>query len=249
MSYLIYNGFLLWANPRPSRQQSLTQGVVSGPRKSELQEKSPEGKAMNAEFGTNAKERYAVVAKSKGTPTKLVTIGLVALLITALSIACANDEDEDEPGAADPGVQAASIAELKQAQGEVFDWVQGPLSPSEPELVEWLITGKWVLDCKVECVNAALGDIHFGMALGMVRPGGERSHSHQFSKFLAKLVKHENLSDDLTIEGQISFTPIGPAEITIELVGLSKGNATFYFTLGEGSPFKARSGGVVIESR
>ena len=227
----------------------MTQGVVSGPRKSELQEKLPEGKAMNAEFGTNAKERYAVAAKSKGAPTKLVTIGLVALLITALSIACANDEDENEPGAGDPGVQAASVAELKQAQGEVFDWVQGPLSPSEPELVDWFITGKWVLDCKVECVNADLGDIHFGMALGMVRPGGERSHSHQFSKFSANLVKHENLSDDLTIEGQISFTPIGPAEITIELLGLSKGNATFYFTLGEGSPFKARSGGVVIESR
>ena len=213
--------------------------------------------AADAQLGAIGKERNMMATRPKGPPASLAVIGLTTLLMIALGGACSREQASSAsagspglPGDAVPGLQVASVAELRQAQGEVFDWVLGPLSPTEPEIVEWLTMGRWVLDCNGKCVDANPDDIDFGMALAMTRPGsGERSHSHQFTGFTAKHVENKAFGDDLTIRGEVNFSPIGLAEITIEFLGVAKGNATFYFTLGEGSPFQARTGGVVIESR
>ena len=197
------------------------------------------------------------IARSKRSPTQLALIGLATLLLVAM--ACSSDGEPSESSAPAavllPGSQVA-VADLEHAEGRVADWVEGQRSLNDTEIVTWVVVGDWVLDCTGPCVDADLGDVRFDMALAMVQPGGEASHSHQFNTFSAEEVEQKSSgpggvvqADDLTFEGKINFSPVGLVDISMELVGVANGNATFFFTLGAGSPFRSRTGGVVTASR
>ena len=149
-----------------------------------------------------------------------------------------------------------SVLELTQARGQVFDWVRGPVNRPDigPES-DWIITGEWTLDCNAECVVADLGEIKFGMALAMLQPGGDESHSHQLNGFLAKSVEHITsgpgnilAGDSLTIKGEINVE-LGRFDIVLELVGIGIGRESFFFTLSPPAPWQDRAGGVITESR
>ena len=206
-----------------------------------------------------------MTAKLTGAPTALAMIRLTALLMMVLAVACAGEQGPPgpqgapgpvgppgPPGPAPPlraGVQVASVADLKEAEGVVFDWVRAPVN--QPRETVWIVSGGWTLDCNGECVDADLGDIEFGMAFAMVQPGGAQSHSHQFNRFSATSVEHASDSDDLTIKGTITVSSFRnkPVEILIELVDIANGNATFFFTMGPNNPLQGqRAGGVIIES-
>ena len=206
-----------------------------------------------------------MAAKLRGAPTNLAMIGITALLMVVPTIACAGEQGlpgpqgapgptgpPGPPGPAAPlraGVQVASVADLKEADGVVFDWVRAPVN--RPRETDWIVSGRWTLDCNGECVDADLGDIQFGMAFSMVQPGGAQSHSHQFNRFSATSVEHVADSDDLTIKGTITVSgfPIKGVEIMIELVDIANGNATFFFTMGPNNPLQGqRAGGAIIES-
>ena len=223
------------------------------------------GKALNTAFRRKAVEMNVMTAKLKRAPATSVVVGLTALLMMVLFVACAGEQGPlgpqgaqgapgpvGPPGPAAPlraGAQAASVADLKEAEGVVFDWVRAPVD--QPRETDWIVSGRWTLDCNGECVDADLDNIQFGMAFSMVQPGGAQSHSHQFTKFSATSVEHVVRSDELKIKGTITVSNFRNErpEIMIELVDIANGNATFFFTMGPNNPLQGqRTGGAIIES-
>ena len=205
-------------------------------------------------------EGAAMTAMLNSPTCRLILVVLTIPLLMLWSISCSDDGNTVPSSTSavllQPGFQVATVADLEYAEGRVADWVKGPRSLSDPEIVEWIVVGDWILDCNDPCIDASLKEIDFSMAMAMFQPQGEASHSHQFTKFAATKVDQKTSgpgqvvqADDLTLEGKINFSPVGLVDITIELVGVSNGNATFFFTLGAGSPFQDRSGGVVTAYR
>lgn len=145
--------------------------------------------------------------------------------------------------------QASSAKGLSGVRGVIYDWA------NTKDGRDWVISGEWTLDCRKTCANAKLDRIDFDMAFAMVRAGngvdgsspGDSSHSHQWSAFSATDVTQS--SDNLTITGMITGTgPPGTDEITIRLVNIANGHATFFFKMADGNAIATEVGGAIIES-
>ena len=144
--------------------------------------------------------------------------------------------------------QVSSAEDLKQARGVVVH----ALADTVPG--DRVISGEWTIKYHVPCAKAKLHNIEFDMAFAMMKPDGGGSHSHQFSDFSATGVTLEG--DDLTIDGTITGTgPIGTDEITIRLVDIADGNASFFFNMDDGTlsgppnVIFSEVGGAIIESK
>ncbi len=134
--------------------------------------------------------------------------------------------------------QAASASELRRADGLIWD-----ASLTDP----WVFDGEFVLICRgaPSCSAASLANVDFDLALTMVRPDGDGSHSHTFSNFVATSVTVDQ--DDLLIEGDIDFSGQS-IPITVSIVEVA-GRATFFFELVGNAHIIGPIGGVVVRSR
>ncbi len=138
--------------------------------------------------------------------------------------------------------QVSSAEDLKQARGVVDALAQ--INGGG----ERLISGEWTLKCRGRCANAKLQNIEFDISFAMRKTDGGGRHSHQFSGFSATEVTLED--DDLTIKGEITGTnEIAEEDVTIRLVAIADGNASFYFKLNKGNSIVSEMGGAIVESK
>lgn len=139
--------------------------------------------------------------------------------------------------------QAPSAALLRQAEGQIFDITQFDADP------HWDLQGQWLLSCGVQgCGAAAPEEVGFDLALIMVRPDGNFSHSHTFTDFHADSVTV--IDDSLYITGTIVGTGGvgGLTDVEIDIIGVS-GAAELRLRLPGNEHIVGEIGGVTVRSR